>query len=55
MSDQQLTARDIAGQSFKKKVRGYDPDEVQLFLRSVADCYERMVLSHATCARRSGG
>lgn len=32
-----LTAMDIEKQVFTRKMRGFDPDEVQLFLRAVAE------------------
>ena len=36
MSDR-LSAMDIEGQEFPKKLRGYAPEEVRLYLRSVAE------------------
>ena len=43
-----LTAMDIEQQEFTRKVRGYDPDEVKLFLKSVAEEIERINLENAT-------
>lgn len=59
MSDQtreaaQMTARDIVGQSFRKAMRGYDTDEVDLFLRSVADHVERLVMQHGDLREEVG-
>ena len=54
MSDQQLTARDIAGQTFKKSLRGYDADEVNLFLRSIADHVERLVMANGDLREEVG-
>ncbi len=44
MSDR-LTAMDIEGQEFPRKVRGYAPDDVKLFLRSVAEEVQRLNLA----------
>jgi cell division initiation protein len=43
MSDR-MTARDVENQSFGRKLRGYDPTEVDMFLRSVAEEVERLNL-----------
>ena len=32
-----MTAMDIESQAFHRKLRGYDPEEVDLFLTSVSD------------------
>lgn len=50
----QLTARDIQNQQFKRGLRGYDTDEVDLFLRSVADHVERLVLAHGDLREEVG-
>ena len=42
-----LTAMDIEKQGFSRKLRGFDPDEVQLFLRAVAEEIERVNLENA--------
>ena len=43
-----LTAMDIEKQEFARKMRGLDPDEVQMFLRAVAEEIERLNLENAT-------
>jgi len=49
-----LTAMDIERQAFTRKMRGYDPDEVQLFLRAVAEEIERVNLENATLSEEAG-
>ena len=49
-----LTAMDIEKQEFTRKMRGYDPDEVQLFLRAVAEEIERVNLENATLNEEAG-
>ena len=49
-----LTAMDIEKQAFTRKMRGYDPDEVQLFLRAVAEEIERVNLENATLTEAAG-
>ena len=49
-----LTAMDIEQQEFTRKVRGYDPDEVKLFLKSVAEEIERINLENATVREEMG-
>jgi cell division initiation protein len=49
-----LTAMDIEKQGFTRKMRGYDPDEVQLFLRAVAEEIERVNLENATLNEEAG-
>ena len=49
-----LTAMDIEKQAFTRKMRGYDPDEVQLFLRAVAEEIERVNLENATLSEEAG-
>lgn len=49
-----LTAMDIEKQEFTRKMRGYDPDEVQLFLRAVAEEIERLNLENQTVSEESG-
>ena len=53
MSDR-LTARDVKSQSFNKKVRGYDPEDVDLFLRSVSEELERVHLENAELKEEVG-
>ena len=42
-----LTAMDIEKQDFQRKMRGYDPDEVRLYLKSIAEVVERLNLENA--------
>jgi cell division initiation protein len=44
---ERLTAMDIEGQEFPRKVRGYAADDVRLFLRSVAEEVQRLNLAVA--------
>ena len=53
MSDR-LTAMDVEKQTFRRKVRGYDPDEVHLYLRSVAEALERLNLENAELREETG-
>jgi cell division initiation protein len=49
-----LTAMDIEKQTFTRRMRGYDSDEVQLFLRAVAEEIERVNLENATFREDNG-
>jgi len=49
-----LTAMDIEKQAFTRKMRGYDADEVQLFLRAVAEEIGRLNLENQTLSEESG-
>jgi cell division initiation protein len=49
-----LTAMDIEKQTFARKMRGWDPDEVQLFLRAVAEELERVNLENQTLREDNG-
>ena len=49
-----LTAMDIEKQAFTRKMRGFDPDEVQLFLRAVAEEVERVNLENASLSEEAG-
>lgn len=49
-----LTAMDIEKQAFTRKMRGYDPDEVQLFLRAVAEEIERVNIENANLSEEAG-
>ena len=49
-----LTAMDIEKQAFTRKMRGYDPDEVQLFLRAVSEEVERVNLENASLSEEAG-
>ncbi|HXI01951.1 MAG TPA: DivIVA domain-containing protein [Candidatus Saccharimonadales bacterium] len=42
-----ITPLDIKAHEFKRKLRGFDPEEVQAFLEIVAEEYERFALSNA--------
>ena len=49
-----VTAMDVEGQDFAHKLRGYDPEQVRLFLRSVAEEIERLNLDNATLREELG-
>jgi len=49
-----LTAMDIEKQEFTRKMRGYEVDEVRLFLRAVAEEVERVNLENATLREENG-
>ena len=49
-----LTAMDIENQDFNRKMRGYDPHEVDLFLKSVAENVERLTLENGEMAEKLG-
>ena len=49
-----LTAMDIEKQEFTRKMRGYETDEVRLFLRAVAEEVERVNLENATLREENG-
>jgi len=49
-----LTAMDIEKQDFTRKMRGFDPDEVQMFLKAVAEEIERLNLENATLREENG-
>ena len=49
-----LTAMDIDKQEFTRKMRGYDVDEVRLFLKAVAEEVERVNLENATLREENG-
>ena len=49
-----LTAMDIEKRSFTRKMRGLDADEVQLFLKAVADDVESLNLEIATLREQNG-
>ena len=49
-----MTAMDIEGQAFSRRLRGYDPDEVELFLRSVAEEVERLNLDNGQMLEELG-
>ena len=49
-----LTAMDIEKQTFTRKMRGFDTDEVQLFLRAVSEEIERVNLENQTLSEDNG-
>ncbi len=49
-----LTAMDVENQDFSRKMRGYDPHEVDLFLKSVAENVERLTLENGEMAEELG-
>jgi len=49
-----LTAMDVEQQEFTRKVRGYDTDEVKLFLKSVGEELARLNLENATVREEMG-
>jgi cell division initiation protein len=50
-----LTAMEIESQAFHSKFRGYDPGEVDLFLKSVAEEVERLNREHGEMLEELGG
>ena len=50
----QLTAMDIEKRGFTRKMRGYDPDEVRLFLQSVAEEMGGLNLENAQLREEAG-
>jgi len=49
-----LTAMDVENQEFPRRVRGYDPQDVRLFLRSVAEEVERLHLENGQLREQVG-
>jgi cell division initiation protein len=49
-----LTAMDIEKQEFSRKVRGFDPEEVRLYLRSVAEEVQRLNLQNGELLEEAG-
>ena len=49
-----LTAMDIENQDFSRRLRGYDPQEVTLFLMSVAENVERLTLENGEMLEELG-
>jgi cell division initiation protein len=49
-----LTAMDVEKQEFSRGLRGYEKDEVRLFLRSVAEEIERLNLENSTLREENG-
>jgi cell division initiation protein len=50
-----LTAMEIENQAFRSKFRGYDPGDVDLFLKSVAEEVGRLNLEHGEMLEELGG
>ena len=48
-----ISPLDVRNQVFKKMFRGYDADEVRIFLDAVADCMEDMIKSKEDLERES--
>ena len=53
MSDR-ITAMEVERQKFNRKVRGFDPEEVTLYLRSVSEEIERLNLENAKMLEENG-
>jgi cell division initiation protein len=49
-----VTAMDVEKQEFARKMRGYDPDEVRLFLQAVASEIERLNLENGSLREEAG-
>lgn len=49
-----LTAMEIEKQDFRRKVRGFDPDDVQMYLKSVAEEVERLNLENGELREEVG-
>jgi cell division initiation protein len=49
-----LSAMDIENQKFPRKLRGYAPEEVQMYLRSVAEEVQRLNLENDELREKSG-
>lgn len=49
-----ITAMDVEKQEFARRMRGYDPDEVRLFLQSAASEIERLNLDNANLREEVG-
>ena len=51
---ERITAMDVENQQFKQKLRGYDPEEVSLYLKSVSEEIERLNLENAHLKEEQG-
>jgi cell division initiation protein len=49
-----LTAMDIEKQEFRRRLRGYDPEEVGMYLKSVAEEFERLNLENGDLLEETG-
>ena len=48
-----ISPLDVRNQIFKKKMRGYDIDEVKMFLDAVADCMEELLKDKETLEKEN--
>jgi cell division initiation protein len=48
-----ISPLDVRNQIFKKKMRGYDIDEVKMFLDAVADCMEELLKEKETLEKEN--
>ena len=53
MSDR-ITAMDIESQEFSRRMRGFDPEEVRFYLKSVAQEIERLTLENGEILEKMG-
>jgi len=51
---ERLTAMDVEKQEFRRSMRGFDPDDVRLYLRSVAEEIERLNLDNGRMLEEIG-
>ena len=49
-----LSPIEIQSHEFKKKMRGFDPQEVHLFLQAVAESYQALVLENQRLTQQNG-
>ncbi len=49
-----LTAMDVEGQEFPRQLRGYAPEDVRLYLKSVAEEIQRLQLENADLKEQTG-
>lgn len=49
-----ITARDVESQEFRQRLRGYDPEQVRMFLASVAEEIERLNLDNGDLREQVG-
>ena len=49
-----LTARDVENQDFARKMRGFDVDDVRLFLKAVSEEIERLNLENSALSEENG-
>ena len=51
---ERITAMDVEKQQFSRKMRGYDPEEVTLYLSSISEELERLNLDNANLREENG-